>query len=86
VDEGLEHIEPSNRHGLSLIMSHSSVYLQMSVITAHIDEASHWLLKPTGSVTLGERAPPLELMESLISISHQLEQVKGPPSACSFSP
>jgi hypothetical protein len=45
VDKGLETIQPSNWCSLGSIVSHPNVYLQMSVIAAHIDETSQWLLK-----------------------------------------
>jgi hypothetical protein len=54
VDKGMEDIKPSDWHRLGSIKSHTDVYLQMSVITTHIEEASQWLLKRVGSVTLGE--------------------------------
>jgi hypothetical protein len=54
VDKGMENIKPSDWHSLGSTVSHTNVYLQMSVITTHVDEASRWLLKRIGSVTLGE--------------------------------
>jgi hypothetical protein len=60
VDKGLENIQPSDWHSLGLIVSHANVYLQTSVITTHVDEASQWLRKRTGSVTLGELSALLQ--------------------------
>lgn len=54
VDRGLEDIKISDWTGLGSILSSTEVYLQMTPVVCYIDEASQWLLRRAGSVTLGQ--------------------------------
>lgn len=54
VDKGLEAIETTQWSDVSAIISHTRVYLEMTIITSFIDEAVHRVLEATGSITLGQ--------------------------------
>lgn len=54
VDKGIDDSQESGWHNLGAIVTHTEVYLEMSMIMAHMDEVSQWIVQRNGDITLGE--------------------------------